>query len=90
MTDSAINAAIRRAAGRGPAPAPRLERERPIGDGGIGRGGTCNPLPRHENQDVDMNRLIRGGARLARTFAIPQGVHLDAVDVELDHLLGRR
>jgi hypothetical protein len=89
MTGSApINAWIRGAAGREPAPAREVER--PIGDGGIGRGGTCNPLPKHENQAVDMNRLIRRGARLARTFATPHGVHLDAVDVELDHLLGRR
>ena len=52
----ALNAAIRAAAGRSSVPAAR-EAKRPVGDIGIGRGGTCIPGERVE--PVSMGALIR-------------------------------
>jgi hypothetical protein len=88
MTSSAINDAIRRAAGRNVAPAAReRELEQPVGSIGIGRGASAAARP-PASTSADVNARIRAGARLARGFTVPGGVNIyDLVD--LDDVLDR-
>jgi hypothetical protein len=76
-----INAAIRRAAGRGNLPKipyPDVPREGSIG---IGRGGGSAPA-RRKTTSGQINARIRTGARVVRTFTVPGGVNLDAIDLD--------
>jgi hypothetical protein len=79
MTRSPFNDALRAAAGRTAAPVP--DQERPLGNIGIGVGGAAAPPPARASSAEISNR-IRAGARLARSFTVPGGVNLDAVDVD--------
>ena len=85
MTD-AFGDLLRAAAGRSPAPVP--VQERPVGDAGVGRGGAAGP-PRRESGSEAINDALRRGARIARSFTVPGGVHLDGV-ADLDNLFGGR
>jgi hypothetical protein len=87
MTRSAMNDAIRRAAGREPAPELEREHERPDGSIGVGQGATCAPPRPRPASSANASARIRAGARLARTFTVPGGVSVDVGD--LDDLLGR-
>jgi hypothetical protein len=59
VSSKAFSAAIRSAAGYGVV----VESERPVGDLGIGRGGTCVPRSR---TSPDMSSLIRAARDLHR------------------------
>jgi hypothetical protein len=72
-----MNELIRAAAGRGPVEPPGPAPER-VGNIGIGRGGAAAPARRSTNAAI--NERIRAGARLARGFTAPGGVHLDDVN----------
>jgi hypothetical protein len=79
MSSEAINAWIRNQAGRNvPPAAPMLE---PVGDVGIGKGGSARPT----RASTSTNDGIRRAAAVARSFTVPGGVRLD--DLDLDDLL---
>jgi hypothetical protein len=82
MTSSGFDRWFRAAAGRA-APAPELQRDRPVGhfgpaprDGsiGIGKGGAAGLAPRARLDSLDVSNRIRRAALIARSTVIPQGV----------------
>ncbi len=85
MSNEAFNAVLRRAAA-GRAPALVRDEEQPVGSIGIGRGGAAAPQ-RRESDEEQINDAIRRGARIARSFSVPGGVHLDGV-ADLDNIFG--
>jgi hypothetical protein len=66
-----LNDLLRAAAGRA---VP--ERERLVGDIGIGRGGACAPSRLTRGID-DVNARIRAAARLARQVSLHGGISVD-------------
>jgi hypothetical protein len=80
MTRSAINDAIRRAAGRnvGRAPARELELEQPVGSIGIGRGGAARPQPTRTTS-AEISDAIRVAAHRAQNRVDLDGVNLEDV-----------
>jgi hypothetical protein len=87
MSGADFNSWFRRSAGRDvPAAARELERERPVADLGVGRGGAAGVQPR-PTSNADLNNRIRAGITLARHAAIAGGIRLD--DTDVDRLYGR-
>lgn len=81
MTRSPMDAAIRRAAGRSVL-APVLDQEQPIGNIGIGRGGSARPVPRAQLDSMEVSARIRRGAMLARQLTVAGGVTLGLDDAD--------
>jgi hypothetical protein len=76
MTDSPMNQALRRAAGRSPVPAASaIPEPQPVGDLGLGKGGAARPAARTAPAG-NINASIRRAARIARGVRLDGGVDL--------------
>jgi hypothetical protein len=80
MNAESFNAAVRAASGRaGVAPQSEPSAAPRVGQIGIGRGGGSAEPPRPSTNEL-VNERLRRAARLARTFTIPGGVTVEALD----------